>query len=643
MLPTHKTIKIKCTVCFIYVFCQSQTSYAGEEITTLEPLVVKAPRETLSQLIRNSEQLDQEDLTRMHQRSISDILQGSPGFSFTRFGGYGQPGASFMRGAGGQGIMTLDDIPLLQTVPGSQISNTIPGEAIQSVSIDRGPSAAFHSFQALGGAIRMTTLEREQTGAKLTVEGGSFGLLRETLQAGLVGSLGKITATLTRADAFDGTHLANSFKYPERDKFNYTQAILRFSSDITSRLNWQGSMLYQKTLSGADKFGLDSNGLVETQDDANSYGHQETWLAQNRLTMAVTDNWESQLQLGYTQSATFINAGPLFNSVFSRLYLVNWNNRHKIVDNPDQHRQWQFVWGGQGRYELGKSPNTGFSQHRTSTAGFMSTEFQYGDFSGETGIRIEDFDRYGTHPLFHTTGVWQVTPRLSLRASGGTGYRLPSYTELLFLFFGNQALKPERAASGEFGIVWLPIENMRLTANGFYHHYQDLISIAFDPNPDFNRPGADAAYNPRPRFGPLSANIANARTAGFELTGQYCWGNGLDSGFSYTFSDNRDLNTDLLVPLKPRHIAKFWQEWRISQLPLTLRLETFYRNSTWNDFKNTLPVDDSVQINASVRYRINSNFEAFLRGENLTDNRHAVIYSADMPGVSVYGGFQVEF
>jgi vitamin B12 transporter len=76
-------------------------------------------------------------------------------------------------------------------LPGLLNLDALPAEAVQSAEIDREPDSAYRAFQSLGGGIRLTTQDRQNTGARLLVEGGSFGLLRETLQTGLTGSLGE--------------------------------------------------------------------------------------------------------------------------------------------------------------------------------------------------------------------------------------------------------------------------------------------------------------------------------------------------------------------------------------------------------------------------------------------------------------------
>ncbi|MGZ8162919.1 MAG: hypothetical protein ACXW04_10735 [Methylobacter sp.] len=80
----------------------------------------------------------------------------------------------------------------------------------------------------------------------------------------------------------------------------------------------------------------------------------------------------------------------------------------------------------------------------------------------------------------------------------------------------------------------------------------------------------------------------------------------------------------------------------MAYLPVTLWAETVFRSATWNDFANTVPINESVQVNASVSYAVSNSVEVYLRGENLTNNHRPQFYSTDMPGIAIYGGFQLE-
>jgi vitamin B12 transporter len=398
--------------------------------------------------------------------------------------------------------------------------------------------------------------------------------------------------------------VADAKTNPERDPTHFTQGILRFSSDLSKRVNWQGPMLYRKSGISIDTYGINKQKLVAGVDDLKGQAHEESWLAQNSLNAQLGNNWNSCVQLGFTQMATQSNLSLFQNKVFTRLYLVNWRNQHTLIDDKDRSIQWQVNWGVQGRHEQGESTTSVFAQRRTMVASFLQTQAQVGNISGEAGIRFEQFDQFGDHPLFKTATAWQITPDLTLRASGGTGYRLPSYTELLFLFFANKNLKPERSASGDLGLEWYPLKGAKLTLNGFYNRYDDLITIAHEPH-----------------AGPVSINVPDAYVAGMDLDAQYAWTDKLDTGISYTFSESRDLHTGKALPFRPEHTARFWGQQKLAFVPLTLWAEAIVRSSTWNDFENTLPVGSALQINAAIRYAVSNHVELYLHGENLTNNR----------------------
>jgi vitamin B12 transporter len=611
----------------VAIVCNLIASARGcAETVVLPEMTVSAPGYPLSDRINNPQHLGEEDITVAHERSITDVIQGFPGVAVNRVGGFGQVTALYFRGAGGQGVVSLDGLPLLQSLPGLFSLDTLPAEAIESAEITRGVDSADKPFQSLGGNIRLKTYDQQTTGGKLSVEGGSFGILRETLQAGAVGSLGRVTATVNRTDAFDGMHAANSAQNPERDPAHFTQGILRFSSNLAEKINWQGSVFYRKSNVAIDTYGLNNQRQVVEVDDINGKAHEETWLAQNTLNAHLTDNWNSQLQLGFTQMATESDLTLLQNKVFTRLYLADWRNQHTLYHNDRQDTLWQLNWGAQTRHEQGESTSSAFAQQRTMVASYIQTQGKISNISGEAGVRVEQYDQFGDQPLFKSAAAWQIRPGLTLRASGGTGFRIPSYTELLFLFFANKNLKPERSASGDLGLEWLPVKGAKINLNGFYNRYYDLITIAHEPF-----------------TGPATTNVPDASVAGMELAAQYAWSDYLEAGASYTFSESRNLHTGKALPFRPEHSARFWGQHRLAAWPLTLWAEAIVRSSTWNDFENTLPVGSSLQINAALRYALSKQVELYVRGENLSNNRTPQVFSSNVPGVAVYGGFKVTF
>ncbi len=78
----------------------------------------------------------------------------------------------------------------------------------------------------------------------------------------------------------------------------------------------------------------------------------------------------------------------------------------------------------------------------------------------------------------HLAGSLRLTDQLKLRASGGYGFRLPTYTDLYYsdpATIGNANLKPESAWSGEAGADWVQSSRLTLSATGFYNRQHDTI------------------------------------------------------------------------------------------------------------------------------------------------------------------------
>src|SRR5208283_1738847 len=86
-------------------------------------------------------------------------------------------------------------------------------------------------------------------------------------------------------------------------------------------------------------------------------------------------------------------------------------------------------------------------------------------------------------------GSLRVAKSLKLRASGGYGLRIPTYTDLYYSdpsTLGNAKLKPESAWTGDAGADWAPSAKLTLSATGFYsqqHDTIDYVKSATLPNP----------------------------------------------------------------------------------------------------------------------------------------------------------------
>ncbi|HEY1766092.1 MAG TPA: TonB-dependent receptor [Terracidiphilus sp.] len=106
------------------------------------------------------------------------------------------------------------------------------------------------------------------------------------------------------------------------------------------------------------------------------------------------------------------------------------------------------------------------------------------------GAREEIFSG-GAQAVFspQLAGSVRVAQKFKLRASGGYGFRIPTYTDLYYVdptTLGNPNLKPESAWSGDAGGDWAASARVTLSVTGFYsqqHDTIDYVRSATVPNP----------------------------------------------------------------------------------------------------------------------------------------------------------------
>ncbi len=608
---------------------------------TLAPMTVIGTPQQLDEISesyasQNSEVYDKAKLAIAHERMIDDVLAGERGIAITKPGAQGT-GRIYLRGVGGRGLMTLDGMPLADSLPNAMNLNVIIPDGLSEMEVTRGFGPASRPFAALGGAIRMTSRNATDNSADFRVEGGSYGFLKETLRNNFAGEHARLSVTANRTDAFDGAYQAQtSFNNPERDPFHSTQVMMKTGIDMTDDIGWEGSMLYRNSHNSTDIF-ANRNGIVQQVDDKNAFFSEEAWLAQNTLKARITDAWLTRLQLGYSQNNLLVSQPGISPNLKTDFYLARWENDQRLWQ--DTSKAFHMIWGAEERYETGSAPivNRGppptatgviFSQHRHQQAGFLDNRFAYGIFSGDVGVRYESYDRYNEQLLLHLGTATQLLPTLKVTTNAGNGFRIPSYSELLYPLVGSLNLKPERNVGGDLGFEWQPLSAVKLNATGFYTRYTDLIGLTYN------------LTAPCPAVCLL--NIADAVIAGMETGSEITFNKQWRGGLSYTYTNSRNLANHKDIPFRPQHISRVWGGWHSASLPLSLWAEGIYQSQSKNNIANTLNIDDTIHINVHANYQVTPKLDFYVRGENLTNNLTPSMFSYNQTGVTVYGGMSVK-
>jgi len=244
----------------------------------------------------------------------------------------------------------------------------------------------------------------------------------------------------------------------------------------------------------------------------------------------------------------------------------------------------------------------------------------------------------------HLAGSFRLADNLKVRASGGYGFRLPTYTDLYYsdpATIGNSNLKPESAWSGEAGIDWVSGKHLSVSATGFYSRQHDAIDYlrytAAAPAPDPILP----ASCPIDTW--CAVNLSGLRFAGVETSATWAVAKGQKVQVAWTqlFSAQQPLNgleSEYALNYPVSNIRAEWTAslWRNLLISNSVAIAKPYQqpgNPPWNT--SAYPVWNAALTQTSWKMR------PYLRLSNLSNTGYQEIRGVAMPGRSITGGVSI--
>jgi iron complex outermembrane receptor protein len=424
--------------------------------------------------------------------SSQDLLrQDSSVFLEERGAGGGQADLVLRGGSFEQTLVLLNGF----RIDDSQTSHhnldlPIPLDAMDSIEVLHGAGSTLHGADALSGAVDFLTAAPSLTSLRLTAGAGSFWENEESLLGALVRKQwsSRLTAERNYSTGFlaDPGYTAPAFTggcNPQqlvRDCHNdrdYRNEDASSESWINSRLGVTDLLFAASDRSfGANQF----------------YGPYNSW---ERTKGAFAS---ARQELGSHTVAAFGYRRHTDEFVLLRDDPSVYENNH--IDGS-----WQaslrrtgpiastsvLLFGLESDGDSIHSNNLGLHA-RNRGAGYVDLDLRPAKsrWNLSAGLREELFSGRPQSALSpHLAGSLRLTHQLKLRASGGYGFRIPTYTDLYYsdpATEGNAKLKPESAWSGEAGVDWVPSNRLSLSATGFYNRQHDTIDYvraASLPNP----------------------------------------------------------------------------------------------------------------------------------------------------------------
>lgn len=396
----------------------------------LNPLVVTAtlaPR-TADQSLASVTVLDEADLRRQDPKDITDLLRAQPGVDVTSNGGFGKTSNVNIRGAGGEStLLLIDGIRLRSATAGSPAWQFLEPRMFERVEVVRGPRGSLYGADAVGGVVQLFTREGEAEGAhpSITAGGGSFGTQRYS--ASLSGRADDTRYAFSASQlSTDGTEI----KSGDGDKgYDNTTGFVRLSQGFDN--GSEVGLLGLRTRGNTEYVGGNTDYV---QQVAGVYGE-----------LPVTERWTSRVTLSEARDESEDDASGTITHFDTLTHSARWENTLLVGDHD-------LTAGAEYSQDKVASSSDYEKDSRDNAALFAQALLDFSPLNLQAGMRFDDNEAFGEEVTGHLGISYALDAVHTLRASYGTAFRAPTFNELYFPNYGNDALDPERSRTAELGL-----------------------------------------------------------------------------------------------------------------------------------------------------------------------------------------------
>jgi iron complex outermembrane receptor protein len=472
-MPTLKPIRA--AVCLLLAVCAS--SAFAQVAPAAQPAPLPHPSETmvvlgspvpvpLAESPASVVVLPVEDKALLMESPQELLRQDSSVFLEQRGAGGGQADLILRGGTFEQALVLLNGFRIDDSQTAHHnLDLPIPLDAMDSIQVLHGAGSTLHGEDALSGVVDFLTAAPSASSLRLRAGAGSFGENEESLLGALVRR--RWSSRLTAERNFSTGFMA------DRDYRNM---------DASSE-NWISSRLGISDLffAASDR----SFGANQFYGPYDSWERTKGWFASGRQELGS----RTVAAFGYrrhTDEFVLLRDDP---SVYENNHIDgSWQAslRHTLPVATTS----VLLLGLESDGDSIHSSNLGIHA-RNRGAGYADLDLRPAKsrWNLSAGVREELFSgglQSASSP--HLAGSLRLASQLKLRASGGYGFRLPTYTDLYYsdpVTIGNPNLKPESAWSGEGGADWTASSRLTLSATGFYnrqHNTIDYVRAATLPN-----------------------------------------------------------------------------------------------------------------------------------------------------------------
>lgn len=575
-----------------------------------DPIIVTATRtaQTANETLASVTIVTREDIEELQATSVQDLLRTVPGINITNSGGAGKTTSIFMRGTQSDHVLVLiDGVKVGSATLGTTAFQHIPVEQIERIEIVRGPRSSLFGSEAIGGVIQIFTRKADgETRPYFSLGVGSFETTN--LSAGVSGNGGRswysVNATGIDSEGFNACNgstapFAGCFTIePDKDGYENQsisfRAGYRFENDLELEVQ-----------------ALRADGETEFDGSFQNSSESIQQIVGSTLRFSPNDIWHLKLAAGNSvdDSDNFIDG--VFASRFkTERTTFSWQNDLRISPM-------QLLSLGADYQDDEIDSDTPYPVTSRDNVGlFVQYQTDYSGHDLQFSARTDDNERSGNSNTGGFGWGTDLNQNLRITASYASAFKVPTFNELYFPFFGNENLDPEESRSFELGI------NGEADWGGWsLGAYETKIEnlIAFDSS----------------TF--LAGNINDARIRGIEATLStqlQSWN--LDSNL--TLLDARDRsdsdNRNNLLPRRAEESIRVDANRQFGRYKVGFTLIAV--GERYNDLANETLLDSYTTVDLRLEYQLAKQWLLQARTENLFDEDYETAELFNQPEQSFF-------
>lgn len=644
---------------------QAETSASTQLAAHLSPMVVSATRieRNLSDAPVRTEVVARHELDKTHARSLKEALENVPGLQLREIHGKSGYEASLQGMSSDQLLILIDGMPLATSTGSSVDLSQYALANVEHIEIIKGAASAQYGSAAMGGVINIITRQAE-AGLKgsLVYDVGSYGKQNigeqqsqiaqhhaaATIEGGNSVFKAQLSADVRNTKGFDANP-DTWVRQGDDSKRNQYAAAFTLQPQQGSFLRFEGQRFEEDDIQWLSE----DNGRLPNKyerihrnrfqlNGGHRFNNGTHLTIKSLLERYQSDSYKQNL--GYSAyDQRLMNLDTEFASLQLDLpsnFLGLTNHQLQLGFDARNEELSQLK---DGVAEIG---NNGRAERQNYEL-FLQDDYFFSD-KGELvlGLRLQDDSDFGFYAspkaALKFRAFAEDENQLLLRASVGTGYRVPNLKERYYTFdhssigymvLGNTHLEPETSLSYQLGALWQINAHNSVDINAFYNDIQDLIQTDEDNATVVN---GISVYS--------YENIESAETYGLETVLQSQLTHSLSTSLSHTYTQANNTSTGEALTQKPKHIARLGLNWQVRD-NWSLNLRSRYQSkelattspNLWSPAWLTFDLKTSLQITPNLR--------AFGGIDNLTNKQRDFNSGTDfgpITGRFIYLGLQLQ-